>query len=297
MSDINTQLEVRAQQYSAMILPLAQQEKSLLLPTVFHRTGVTGKSFYQDQIGSWEMAAKTAPNADTPQNDPNLSRTRVDLATYNDSRMLDRSLLLQELSDPASMTNLNVASAIGRKIDEIIYGALGGTTMRGEQGTNIVSFPSANVIAADFEAAGTNTGLTVAKIQHAAKMLEDKAVRGEFWLVASATAKEQLLKDVKATSGDYTINKPMDSGVIRGFYGFNLVFLPAGIIKKSGNVAEYFAYEKTGVVFGMPETLFLRVDERQDKSYSKQIYYEMTAGAGRLEEARVIKIQGDESVQ
>jgi len=295
MSEV-TQLEVRSQQYSDMILPLAQQENSLLFQTVYNKGGVTGKSFYQDQIGSWDMSTKSGPNAATPQNDPNLSRTRVDMATYHDARILDRSLLLQELSDPASQTNRNVAGAIGRQIDKLIYAALGGVTLRGEKGDTAVSFPSANVIAADFGSTGTNSGLTVGKIQHAMKMLEDKSVHGEFWLVASATAKEQLLKEVKATNGDYTINKPMDSGVIRNFYGFNLVFLPGGIIEKTANVADYFAYERTGVVFGQVENLFLRADDRPDMSYSKQIYYEMTAGAGRLEEARVIKILGDESV-
>ena len=296
MTDINTQLEVRSQQYSDMILPLAQQENSLLFGTVYNKGGVTGKSFYQDQIGSWDMTTKSGPNAATPQNDPNLSRTRVDMATYHDARILDRSLLLQEISDPASQTNRNVAGSIGRQIDKLIYNAFDAVALRGEKGDTAVSFPADNIIAADMEAAGTNTGLTVAKIQRAMRMLEDKAVHGEFWLVASATAKEQLLKETKTTSGDYTINKPMDNGVIRGFYGFNLVFLPAGIIKKSGNVASYFAYERTGVVFGQVENLFLRADDRPDKSYAKQIYYEMTAGAGRLEEARVIKILGDESV-
>lgn len=296
MSDIVTQLEVRSQQYSEMILPLAQQERSLLYGTVYHKDGVRGKSFYQDQIGSWEMSTKSAPNADTPQNDPNLSRTRVDMATYNDARILDRSLLLQELSDPSSQTNRNVAGAIGRQIDKLIYNALGGLTYRGEQGSTVVSFPAGNTLAVDMEASGTNTGLTVAKIQRAVKMLEDSAVNGQFWLVASATAKEQLLKETKTTSGDYTINRPMDNGVIRNFYGVNLVFLPSGIISKSGDIASYYLYETTGVVFGMVEDLFLRTDDRADKSYSKQIYYEMTAGAGRLEEARVIKILGDESV-
>ena len=46
----------------------------------------------------------------------------------------------------------------------------------------------------------------------------------------------------------------------------------------------------------MLEELFLRVEDRPDKSYSKQIYYEISCGAGRLEEDKVIKVKGDESV-
>jgi len=80
----NTQLDVRAQSYSRIILPLARQEKSLLYDRVFIKTDIEGKSFYQDQIGNLEMKKKTSPNADTPQNDPNLARTRVDIETFND---------------------------------------------------------------------------------------------------------------------------------------------------------------------------------------------------------------------
>ena len=36
--------------------------------------------------------------------------------------------------------------------------------------------------------------------------------------------------------------------------------------------------------------------EREDLSYSKQVYYEISCGAGRLEEAKVVKIKCDQTV-
>lgn len=293
----STQLDVRGQDYSRIILPLARQEKSMLYDKAYIKTDIVGKCFFQDQIGKWEMSAKTSVNADTPQNDPNLARTRVDIQTYNDARMLDRSLKLQEFSDPTSVAGVCIQSAVGTQIDKIIYDALGGTAYRGETGATSVTFPAGKTIAADFESSGTNTGLTTAKIRRAAKMLNAQGVpNSDRTFVTSATGLEQLLGTTQVTSSDYNSVKALVSGEIDTWLGFKFVVLPDGIIKVTSNIADYFAFHKTGVCFGMLEELFLRIEERADKSYSKQVYYELSAGAGRLEEAKVIKVRGDESV-
>ena len=295
----NTQFEVRSQAYSSVILPLARQERSMLWDTVVNKDKeqIKGKSFYQDQIGTWEMSPKTSVNAKTPMNDPNLSRTRVDMRTYNDARTIDRSLGLQSLSDPLSQASVCVQSAVGVQYDKLIYAALGGVTYRGETGSTSVSLPSAQKIAADFETSGTNTGLTTAKIRRASKMLDAKGVPSyDRYLVASATAKEQLLGTQAPTSSDYNAIRALVNGDINSWVGFRFIWLPDGIINVSSNIADYYAYHKTGMIFGDLDGMFLREQERPDLSYSKQIYYEITAGAGRLEEAKVVQIKGDESV-
>lgn len=292
-----TQTDVRAQAYSQIILPLARQEKSMLYDRVYTKTGFTGKSFYQDQIGNWSMSSKTTYITDTPENDPNLSRTRIDIATYHDARLIDRTQTLQEVSDPMSMTSICIQSAVGIQIDKVIYAALGGTAYRGETGATAVTFPSTQVIAADYEVANTNTGLTVAKLRHAAKMLDAEGVAsGDRTFVAGATEKEQLLGSTQATSADYNNVRALVSGDLDTFLGFKFVWLPDGIINVASNIATCYAFHKTGICFGMLEELFLRIDERNDKSYSKQIYYELSCGAGRLEEKKVVKVMCDRTV-
>ena len=293
-----TQYDVRAQAYSSIILPLARQERSMLYDRVFVKTeGITGKTFYQDQIGTWSMTAKTSPNATTPQNDPNLSRTRIDIATYNDARVLDRSLDLQTLADPASMASICIQSAVGTQIDKVIYGALGGVAYRGETGSTAVSFPAGQTVAVDMESSGTNTGLTVAKVRRAAKLLDAAGVPGgDRTFLASATEKEQFLGLTQTTSADYMNVKALVQGDIDTFLGFRFVWLPDGIVSVASNIASCFAFHKTGVCFGMLEDLFLRITERDDLSFSKQIYYEISCGAGRLEEAKVVKVLCDQTV-
>lgn len=289
-----TQLDVRAQDYSKIILPLARQEKSMLFDKVYVKNGFVGKSFYQDQIGKWSMTMKTSTNPTTPENDPNLARTRVDIATYNDARLMDRSLLLQELSDPMNAASVCIQSSVGIQIDKIIYDALGANALRGETGANTVALPAKQIIGANFETKG---GLTTAKIRKAAELLNAAGVpHGERTFVTSAAGLSQLLGTTEVTSSDYNTVKTLVNGELNTWLGFNFVVLPDGVINKTeAGVADYYAFHKTGICFGMLEELFLRMEERADKSYSKQIFYEISAGAGRLEEDKVVKIQCDET--
>lgn len=305
MTDTNSQLEIRGQDYSRIILPLARQDRSMLYDKVFVKKDFTGKSFYQDQIGTWAMTEKTGSNASTPQNDPNLSRTRIDIKTYNDARIFDRSLDLQSFSDPMSVASVSMQSSVGVQIDKVIYNALGATALRGEAGGTSVTFPTTQTVAANFggviPSGGTtagNTGLTPAKIRRASKLLTAKGVPTyDRTFVASATGQEQLLGNTEATSSDYNNVKALVSGEIDTWVGFKFVFLPDGIISATeAGVASYYAFHKTGVCFAMLEELFMRVSERADLSYSKQVYYEISCGASRLEENKVVKVLCDETV-
>lgn len=292
-----SQFDVRGQDYSRIILPLARQEKSVLHDRVFIKTDIVGKCFYQDQIGKWKMQPKTSVNQDTPQNDPNFQRTRIDIGTHNDARMFDRTLEMQQFSDPTSVAGVSLQSAVGIQIDEIIYNALGGKAYRGEKGDKVVDFPESQIIKADFEKSGVNSGLTTAKIRRAAQMMTAKGVpNSDRTLVTSATGLEQMLGTTSVTSSDYNTVKALVNGELNTWLGFHFVILTDDVIKRTGKITDNFAFHKTGICFGMLEELFLRIEERSDKSYSKQVYYEISAGAGRLEEDKVVLIKSDDSV-
>lgn len=293
MADNNTQLEIRGQDYSKIILPLARQERSMLYNRVYVKTDFTGKSFYQDQIGTWEMTKKNGTNVATPKNDPNLSRTRIDISTYQDARIFDRSVQLQTFSDPMSVVSVSLQSAVGVQIDKVIYDALGATALRGETGSRSVTLPAKQIIEADYESEGTNRGLTVAKIRHAAAILDNGKVPAfDRSFVAGATGKEQLLGNTEIASTDYNTIKALASGDIDSFCTFKFVFLADDMITTDEDgIADYYAFHKTGICFAMLEELFMRVSEREDLSYSKQVYYEISCGAARLEEAKVVKVK------
>ena len=144
----DSQLTLRAQVYGRNIMQLAQQSYAKLYPAIYLKgESINGKTFFQDQIGEWEMAAKGGLNVATPQNDPNLARRMAIINTYHDSRVLDRSVNLQILSDPKSASTIAAASSLGRKIDDVIIDSLGGTALSGETGSTSNTLPSSQQIA------------------------------------------------------------------------------------------------------------------------------------------------------
>jgi hypothetical protein len=284
----DSQLVLRAQQFSQNVVPLAQQMYSKTYNSVMIKSDVNSKRFSQDQIGTWEMEAKGSLNSSTPENDPNFERRWANVSTYHDARLLDRSVNLQILSNPKSEMTQNAARAIGRQIDDVNIAASTGTALSDETGTTSNTLPSGQIIV------NGGTGLTVAKFQDAAAILDgndvDDADR-HCWI--SPIGLHQLLADEKATSSDYMNVKALIKGDIDTFYGFNVI--KSTRLSKTGDIRDCVFFQKSGIMCGMPEIMYIRTDERSDKSYSYQVYYELNIGCVRLEEEKVVKVQIDET--
>jgi hypothetical protein len=290
-----TELDIRAQQFSRNVVPLAQQRYSKFYMDVMQKSDVNAKSFSQDQIGSWDMAAKGGLNVDTPENDPNLQRRWAYIETYHDARLLDRSVNLQILSDPKSEMTINAAKAIGRQMDDVIYTAALGAAATGENGAGSSSLDTGNPYPAanDFIADG-GFGLTVDKFRQAGAALDREDV--EEWDRAAWVTPigiQQLLGDSNATSADYVNVKNLLNGSIDTFYGFNVRWSTR--LTVASDIAQCVFFQKSGICAGTPEMLYIRTSEREDKSYSWQVYYELNVGAVRLEEAKVVRVDTDET--
>ena len=55
------------------------------------------------------------------------------------------------------------------------------------------------------------------------------------------------------------------------------------------------SYAQDGIALGVGKDVNARIDERSDKSYATQVYYCMSIGATRMEEAKVVEVQCTES--
>lgn len=283
-----TELDIRAQQFSRNVVPLAQQQFSKFYPTVMQKTDVNAKSFSQDQIGKWSMQPKGGLNVNTPENDPNLGRRWAYVETFHDARLLDRSVNLQILSDPKSEMTVNASRALGRQMDDVLNIQSIGTARSGENGGDNNVLPASQIIVDG----GTN--LTIDKFREAGRILDDNDV-DEMDRIAwvSPAGIQALLGDEKATSADYMNVKALIAGGIDTFYGFKIVkSTRLGLV---GNIRSCVFFQKQGIICGMPEMLYIRTDERNDKSYSWQVYYELNVGAVRLEEEKVIRVDIDET--
>jgi len=281
----DTQSVIYAQSYGRNIVHLAQQKFSKFYDAVFRKTGVTGKTFFQDQIGQWSLSAKGGRNVATPNNDPALARRMCTLVDYHDARLLDRGDELRSISDPRSAYTQAAASSIGRKIDDVILSALVGTATYGETGSSTVTH--SNVVAA------TAGYLWLTNIIDVKKKFDDADVPMEDRFFAiTPTALANMLNQSQMTSADYNSVRALVRGEIDTFLGFKWIQSTrlASITGGNATAANYsgIAWQKNGLCMGELAQPMVRTDERTDLSYSWQVYYEINLGAVRLEEALVV---------
>lgn len=282
---------IYSQQYSENIMQLAQQSASKLWEATYQKTNVTGKHFFQDQIGEWNMSAKAGRNPDTPSSDPNLARRMAIMLDYHDNVMLDRSDELKVISDPRSSYTIAAGKAIGRQMDDRIIAALGGDAKTGETGSTTTVLPAGQIIGA------AATGLTFDKVKQSQRILNDNDVEAEDrFFVTSPQGIEDLMGEEKATSSDYSTLRAIQNGTFAGnsWMGFKWI-MSTRLDVDGSNIRECFAFHKYGICASLPTLPFVRTDERPDKSYSWQVYYELNIGTTRLEEDRVVRVDIDES--
>ena len=282
----DTQSEIYAQAYGRNIMQLAQQKYSKLINYVFMRPNVTGKTFFQDRIGSWSMSVKGGRNVATPNNDPSLSRRMGTLVDYHDARLLDRGDELRTISDPRSAYTIAAAGSLGRKIDDVILSAIVGTAYYGETGSSSVTHSNTVTIA-------TVGYITLANLASIKKKFDDADVEEEDRIIViTPTSLSNLLQVSQITSADYAVVKALVRGEIDSFMGLKFITSTRIAQISGGNIAagsySCIAFQRFGVCLAMGATPMVRTDERTDLSYSWQIYYELNIGGVRLEEARVV---------
>jgi hypothetical protein len=104
--------------------------------------------------------------------------------------------------------------------------------------------------------------------------------------VGSVTA--QLKVSTEVTSSDFNTVKALANGEVNSFLGFN--FTVSNRLSKTGNDRTCIAFAQDGITLGIGKDVNARIDERADKSYATQVYYCMSIGATRMEQAKVLGI-------
>ena len=249
------------QQYSANIQMLSQQMGSLLRDKV-RQESVVGKQAFFDQVGSVTAQLKTSRHSDTPQIDTPHSRRRVSLADYEFADLIDQQDKVRLLIDPTSSYAQAAAMAMGRAMDDVIIAAATGTASTGETGSGS-------------ESAQTAIAASV-----------DPSIPRH--IVVSPEQINNLLNVTEVTSSDFNTVKALVQGEIDTFLGFK--FTVSNRLAKSGNDRTCIAFAQDGITLAIGKDVNARIDERADKSYATQVYYCMSIGATRMEQAKVLGI-------
>ena len=276
------------QQYSSNVQMLAQQMGSRLREAVDVES-VTGKNSFFDQVGVTAAQVRTSRHANTPQIDTPHSRRRVSLADYEWADLIDDADKVRMLADPTSSYAKAAAAAMGRSMDDVVITALGGTAYSGETGGTSVALPSTQ----KFATSNQSDGLTVAKLLDAKKKLDLKDVDPSIprFVVCGATQISDLLNTTEVKNSDYNTVKALAMGQVDSFLGFKFI-MSNRLNFDASNTDDrlVFAFTKDAIKLAVGKDVTARISERDDKSYSTQVYYCMSIGATRMEEEKVVQI-------
>lgn len=283
------------QQYRDNISMLAQQMKTRLRECVMVDTEFKGEKKFYEQYASDELVELTSRYQDTPTQLPDHRRRVVFPRYFVGATLEDPTDAKQMLVDPKSAYMQAKQAAAGRKIDDLIVTALGGTAYTGKAGTTSQTLGAAQQIAVTFGGGGSDVGLNKAKVLRAKKILDAGEVENEDrYAGVSARQIEDMLNTTEVASSDFNTVKALVEGTLNTWCGF--MWKQAERFTTDGNSDRlvYF-WQKKGVQLAISNEPEGRVTERPDKNYAWQVYLRLCLGATRLEEARVVEVACDES--
>lgn len=285
------------QQYKTNVEMLLQQRGSKLRTAVMSDsyTGKAGKAV--EQIGPVTAQKRTTRHADTPLISTPHDARWVFPTDYEWADLVDDQDKLKMLVDPSSAYAINGAMALGRAIDDEIILASFGDAKTGEDGTTNTAFDTANQTVAVDAGAGAATGLNVAKLRAAKKILLKNEVDVDMdplHMAITAQQHDDLLNETQAISLDFNTKPVLVDGKISAFMGFNFIHTEKLETDGSGHRRNP-VWAKSGVHLGIWNDIETDVGPRRDKRNAVQVMVKGTFGATRLEEGKVVEVKCAES--
>ena len=276
------------QKFRDNFMHLSQQKGSKLRETVRVHTDIKAKYDHFDRIGATSAQLMTSRHADTPLIDTPHSRRRVVLSDYNWADLVDSADEIKMLSSPQSEYMKAGVWAMGRTMDDIVIAAYDGNATS-VSSTSSVTFDSNNSIAHG------SADMNVAKIVEAAKILADNDVDPdeERYAIVAPAQLEAMLNLEKISSGDYNTVKALVKGEIDTWMGFK--WIVSTRLPVASNIRSCFFYCKSAIGLSVGMDVKTSIDKRPDKNNSMQPYAQMSLGATRVEEAKIVRVYADES--
>lgn len=285
------------QQYATNIQLLLQQKESRFRSAVMSGSHVGEQASPVDQIGAISMQPVTNRFAPMSRVDAPVDRRWVFPSNFDLPQLIDSFDKLQMLTDPKSSYVQNAVNAANRQMDDLIIAALNGTAKTGKQGGTSTVLPSGQKVTRAYGAASA-TGLTVAKLRQAKKILLSNEVDLDSDVITCAVTAQQhddLLAEAQVISMDYNDKPVLVEGKIQRFLGINFIHSERSALSTDGNSDVLVpVWAKSGMYLGIWNDITTDISQRKDlQGLPWQAYLYMTAGATRLEEKKVVQIAAD----
>lgn len=215
------------------------------------------------------------------------------------AELVDKNDQVQAMIELGSGYMQTAVATINRAKDDAFFGGFFGNMITGKDGTVNSAFPVGNVIANDVGGvAGTPTGLNLAKVKAAAKMLGQKFndAQEQAFMVVTADDKDQLLNELVVTSADFGASgAEVRDGVLRKLFGFTFVeiesenplFWNVALLDAGGGVRKTPFWKKSGMIRVPWWDLFTSIDVLPQKHHSRQVYASFCGAASRTDDGKV----------
>lgn len=291
-----------SQQYGTAVETLLQQKQSKLrsLVRVEGHNGAK-QAAPINQVGQIEGRKVTTRFDALGRTDADTQRVWVVPSDYDiPPQMVDQFDALKTLNDPKNAFSENAASAINRLMDDAIIDAAFATMVTGETATGTQAFDTTNHrVAVQYGAAG-DTNLTVVKIIHGRKIMQDYqvdfAMEGDPFLVINPLAEESLLREPEVTSTDFNSKPVLVDGRVVRFCGCNIVISTRLDLDATDTDSRRIILGvKSGLYLGVWKEMTNTVSQRNDlTSHPWQLYTMASFGATRTQAGKIIDILCDE---
>jgi hypothetical protein len=183
----------------------AYQGQAQLVAAVRQRRGVEGSTVKFPKVGKG-VATVRVPQSDVTPLNVSFSHATVTLQDFNAAEYADIFNQAKVNFDERQELVQVVANAIGRRQDQIILDALAGSS-------------TSNVV--DENEGGTDTGLNVAKLRAAKKLLDKNNVpMSDRHIIIHANSLASILGETSVTSADFNTVRALVSGELNTFLGF-----------------------------------------------------------------------------
>lgn len=298
------------QAYRSDFEMLYQQQKSRLFNAVRVEPQDAESDYFQ-HIGILDDDDEldTVRHADTKWDEVPHLRRRVNLQAKTKAVPLDKTdAKMMGSYDPTNGYVQALTGYFGRFVDRQILAGLGGVALTGKDGsTSVNNYDDGEcrlmagdgswVTAGSDHSNTTATNLTVTKLNALGEMLSDANVpEDNRFLVLNEKNVRILLTDTTWTAAEVMTIRDIASGKVGQVLGFNLIVLPTAqftVNSAETDCIECYAWHRDAMLLStgsggyVPE---IRIDERSDKNYTKQIWNKIYAGKTRLQGPGVIEV-------
>ena len=292
------------QQYAKTLNELVQQKTSRLRKFVTEEKYVGQAGSPVEQVGAVAMQPVTQRYGPMQRVDAPTQRRWVYPSDYDLPQLFDNFDKLRLLIDPKGKFVHNAHNAANRQYDDLMIAGFTSLAQVGVNGQTAIAFPTAQTVSVQ-QGATAPTGLTVAKLRQAKLVLmQNEAYSDEeedpadpstgLVCVAGARQLDNLMAEAQVISRDFNDQPVLEEGRVKRFLGIEFVRserLLTGTDDQAGVSTGVIVWQKLGMHLGIWNDITTNISQRHDlQSEPWQAYVFMTAGATRLEEARVMRI-------